>query len=414
MRLKSYAEDRWHEAPGGFAEVASAIDGRVVAQVSSDGLDIGEMVRHARRVGGPALRALTFHQRADLLKGLAQHLNANRELLYKLSYDTGATLSDSRVDVDGGIGTLFVYASKGKRELPNDHILVDGDPEYLSKGGQFVGQHVFVAREGVAVQINAFNFPVWGMLEKLAPAILAGLPVIAKPATATAYLAEAAVRLMIESELLPPGALQFICGSAQDLFDHLGAQDSVGFTGSLETSTRLQTHPTLLANAVHFNAERDLLNCCILGADVTPEAPEFDIFIKEVVREMTVKAGQKCTAIRRILAPQNRVEAVVKALSARLAKVQVGDPRLETTRMGALASQAQRRDVRAKIAHLRTEAHVVFGDPNHVEVSGADAEKGAFLSPVLMLANDFVHVEPRALARGVRSRLDRARLSRHR
>ena len=388
MRLQSYAQDRWYEAPGDLTEIASAIDGRIVALIGSDGLDVGAMVAHARKVGGAALGALTFHQRADLLKRLGAHLTAHKDQLYKLSYDTGATLADSRIDIDGGIGTLFVYASKGRRELPNETFLIDGEAESLSKGGKFLGQHIYLPREGVAVQINAFNFPVWGMLEKLAPSILAGMPVIAKPASATAYLAEAAVRLIVESGVLPPGALQFICGATHDLFDHLTSQDTVGFTGSLDTSVRLQTHPTLLRNAVPFTAERDSLNCCILGADVTPEAPEFDLFIKEVAREMTVKAGQKCTAIRRILVPEARVEAVVAALSSRLAKTAIGDPRLETTRMGALASQAQREDVRRQIERLSAEARIVFGDPAHVRVNGADAEKGAFISPVLMLAKD--------------------------
>lgn len=388
MRLKSYGQDRWFEARGGDAEIASAIDGRIVALVSSEGLDVGAMVHHARNVGGAALRAMTFHQRADLLKRLGAHLTAHKDALYKLSYDTGATLNDSRIDVDGGIGTLFVYASKGRRELPDGKFLIDGEAESLSKGGKFLGQHVYLPREGVAVQINAFNFPVWGMLEKLAPSILAGMPVIAKSASATAYLAEAAVRLIVDSGILPPGALQFICGATHDLFDHLTSQDMVAFTGSIDTSTRLQTHPTLLREAVPFMAERDSLNGSILGADVTPEAPEFDLFIKEVAREMTVKAGQKCTAIRRILVPESRVEAVVAALSSRLAKTAVGDPRLETTRMGALASLAQRADVRRQIDKLRTEARIVFGDPNHVQVNGADAEKGAFMSPVLMVAND--------------------------
>ena len=388
MRLKSYSEGRWFEAKGGDAEIASAIDGRVVALVSSEGLDVGAMVRHARNVGGAALRAMTFHQRAELLKKLGAHLTAHKDALYKLSYDTGATLNDSRIDVDGGIGTLFVYASKGRRELPDGKFLLDGDAESLSKGGKFLGRHVYVPREGVAVQINAFNFPVWGMLEKLAPSILAGMPVIAKPASATAYLAEAAVRLIIESGILPPGALQFICGATHDLFDHLTSQDMVAFTGSIGTSTRLQTHPTLLREAVPFMAERDSLNCSILGLDVTAESPEFDIFIKEVAREMTAKAGQKCTAIRRILVPEARVEAVAAALSSRLGKTAIGDPRLETTRMGALASLAQRADVRRQIEKLRAEASIVFGDPAHVAVNGADSEKGAFLSPILMLAND--------------------------
>lgn len=392
MRLMSYAEGRWHLASGHATPVESAITGQVIAEVSSDGLDMGAIVRHARKSGGEALRALTFHQRADLLKRLAQHLTEHKAALYTLSSDTGATRQDSAIDIDGGIGTLFVYASKGKRELPNERFLIDGDVETLSKGGTFVGQHAFVPREGVAVQINAFNFPVWGMLEKLAPSILAGMPVIAKPATATAYLAEACVRLITESGILPPGSLQFICGPTHDLFDHLTGQDMVAFTGSIDTSVRLQTHPALLREAVTFTAERDSLNCSILGPDVSPDAPEFDLFIREVAREMTVKAGQKCTAIRRIIVPNDRVEAVSAALSERLAAVRVGDPRLDTTRMGPLASCAQREDVRARIARLsEREATIVFGDPAVVSVDGADAEKGAFLSPVLLLARDASH-----------------------
>lgn len=387
-RLQSFAEGRWVDGRGGGLEVASAVTGDVIAQVSSDGLDVASMLRHARTTGGPTLRALTFHQRAELLKRVAQHLMANKEALYALSYDTGATRNDGWIDIEGGIGTVFTFASKGKRELPNELFLMDGDAEALSKNGTFVGQHAYLPREGVAIQINAFNFPVWGMLEKLAPAILAGMPVIAKPATATAYLAEAAVRLIIESGILPPGALQFICGSTHDLLDHLTGQDMVGFTGSIGTSAKLQSHPNILKNAVPFVAERDSLNCSILGPDATPETPEFDLYIREVVREMTVKAGQKCTAIRRIIVPQARAEAVASALAERLGKITIGDPRLEATRMGALASQDQRRDVRAQIEKLRQEAEIVFGDPNSVTVAGADGEKGAFISPVLLSARD--------------------------
>jgi oxepin-CoA hydrolase/3-oxo-5,6-dehydrosuberyl-CoA semialdehyde dehydrogenase len=386
--LQSYAEGRWFTGKGASVEVASAVSGEIVAKISSEGLDAAAMLRHAREIGGPALRKLTFHQRAELLKRVAQHLMANKEALYALSYETGATRSDGWIDIEGGIGTVFTFASKGKRELPNETFLIDGEVEALSKTGSFIGQHAYLPREGVAVQINAFNFPVWGMLEKLAPALLAGMPVIAKPATATAYLAEAAVRLIVESGILPPGALQFICGSTHDLFDHLTGQDMVGFTGSIATSAKLQAHPNILRNAVPFVAERDSLNCSILGPDAGPGTPEFDLYIKEVAREMTAKAGQKCTAIRRIIVPQARLEAVAGALSERLGKVRIGDPRLETTRMGALASQDQRRDVRAQIEKLRREAEIVFGDPARVSVDGADAEKGAFLSPVLLAASN--------------------------
>jgi oxepin-CoA hydrolase/3-oxo-5,6-dehydrosuberyl-CoA semialdehyde dehydrogenase len=388
MRLESFAEGRWHTGAGQPAEVRSAVSGDTIALVDSSGLDMAAMARHARLAGGPALRALTFHQRAEMLKRLAQHLTQHKEQLYELSFDTGATRADSWIDIDGGIGTLFVFASKGRRELPNETFLIDGAVETLSRAGRFVGRHAFVPREGVAVQINAFNFPVWGMLEKLAPAILAGMPVIAKPATATAQVAERAARLIVESGILPAGAFQFVCGGTHDLFDHLTGQDMVAFTGSLETSMRLQAHPALLKAAVPFTAERDSLNCSILGTDAAPGTPEFDLFVKEVAREMTVKAGQKCTAIRRIIAPETFCEAVGEALAARLKTTRIGDPRLETTRMGALASLAQRDDVRRRIALLKTEADIVFGNPDHVEVDGADAGKGAFISPVLLKARD--------------------------
>jgi oxepin-CoA hydrolase / 3-oxo-5,6-dehydrosuberyl-CoA semialdehyde dehydrogenase len=387
-RLQSFAGDRWHDAAGSLAEVASAVTGATVALVGNEGLDFRDMVRHAKRQGGAALQALTFHERATLLKKLAQHLTDHKETLYALSYDTGATRSDSWIDIEGGIGTLFVFASKGKRELPNERFLIDGDIEALSKTGSFIGRHAYLPRQGVLVQINAFNFPVWGMLEKLAPSILAGMPVIVKPATSTAYVAEAAVRLIIDSGILPPGALQFICGSTGDLFDHLDGQDMVAFTGSLGTSMKLQAHQAFIRNGVRYTAERDSLNCCILGHDATPDTPEFELFIKEVAREMTVKAGQKCTAIRRVIVPSALTDAVVGALSARLAKVRVGDPRLETTRMGALVSQAQRNDVRNQIARLKSEADIVFGNVDEVDVDGADAKAGAFIAPVLMLARN--------------------------
>jgi oxepin-CoA hydrolase/3-oxo-5,6-dehydrosuberyl-CoA semialdehyde dehydrogenase len=364
-----------------------------VALVSSDGLDMGAAVRFARTRGCTALHRLTFHERAGLLKRLAQHLTDHKETLYGLSFRTGATRADSWIDIDGGIGTLFVYASKGKRELPNETFLIDGEVEGLSKTGSFVGRHVFLPKQGVSVQINAFNFPVWGMLEKLAPAILAGLPVIAKPATATAYLAEAAARLIAESGILPEGVFQFVCGGTYDLFDHLTGQDMVGFTGSIATSLKLQAHPALLRNAVRFSAERDSLNCSILGRDIRREDPEFDIFVRETAREMTVKAGQKCTAIRRLIVPEALVPAVVEAVSARLASTRIGDPRLETTRMGPLASLAQRADVHAQIARLRAEAEIVHGDPEDQRPEGVDSKKGAFIAPVLLLARNAATAE---------------------
>ncbi|MDB5591838.1 phenylacetic acid degradation bifunctional protein PaaZ [Enterovirga sp.] len=382
--LESYALDSWRRASSGFAEVASAVDGAPVARVSSQGLDFGSMVRHARQVGGPALRELTFHDRADILRGLAGALNDAKEELYRLAADTGATRRDNLIDIDGGIGTLFAYASRGRRELPSERFVVEGEVEPLSRSGAFVGVHILSPLHGVAVHVNAFNFPCWGMLEKLAPAILAGMPVITKPATATAYVAEAAMRILLGTKLLPPGALQFACGSLGDTLDHLTGQDVLSFTGSLETSEALRNHPVIGRNAVRFIAERDSLNAAILGPDAGPGTPEFDLFVREVVREMTVKAGQKCTAIRRVLVPDLHEAAVLEALRAALGRIALGDPRLPETRMGALVSRAQREAVRARVAELATEAEIVFGDPGRAKGAGIDPERGAFMGPVLL------------------------------
>ena len=338
------------------------------------------MLKVAREQGGPALRALTFHERARMLKALAEALTARKEELYELSYNTGATKADSWIDIDGGIGTFAVYQSKGRRELPHDRILIDGNVEALSRNGTFQGLHVFTSLQGAAIHINAFNFPVWGMLEKLAPTFLAGVPAIVKPASATAYLTEAAVRIMLEANVLPKGALQLVVGSLGDAFEHLTSQDVVSFTGSAATAAKLKSHPVIQRESVRFVAEQDSLNASVLGPDVTPDAPEFDLFIKEVVKEMTVKAGQKCTAIRRALVPAELLDAAQAALAARLEKTTIGDPRDEATRMGALVSVAQREDVRAKIAEIAGDAQIVYGDP------GADIvnPKGAFISPILL------------------------------
>jgi len=380
ITLRNYAEGRWIAGSGDLAELRSAIDGDVVARTSSQGLDFGAMLNFAREQGGPALRALTFHERARMLKALAEALTARKEELYQLSYNTGATKADSWIDIDGGIGTFAVYQSKGRRELPNDTILIDGAVEALSRGGTFQGLHVFTSLQGAAVHINAFNFPVWGMLEKLAPTFLAGAPAIVKPASATAYLTEAAVRIMLDANVLPNGALQLIVGATGDLFDHLTSQDIVSFTGSASTAAKLKAHPVIGRESVRFVAEQDSLNASVLGPDATVESPEFDLFIKEVAKEMTVKAGQKCTAIRRAMVPAALLDAAQEALAARLAKTAVGDPRDEATRMGALVSASQRNDVRAKIAELSADAAIVYGDP------GADIvhPNGAFMSPVLL------------------------------
>src|SRR6187401_543789 len=345
QQLLNYERDRWVAGHDGLSELPSAIDGSPVAIAGSGGLNFGGMLRHAREIGGPALRKLTFHDRARMIKGLGLAIMARKEELYELNYQTGATRKDGWIDIEGGAGTLFSFSSKGRRELPDAHVLLDGALEPLSKGGTFVGQHIYTSLQGAAVHINAFNFPVWGMLEKLAPTLLAGMPAIVKPASSTAYLCEAAFRVMIDSGLLPRGAVQLIVGGVGDLFDHLTGQDIVSFTGSAHTALKLRTHPVVMRESVRFVAEQDSLNASLLGPDATPGTPEFDLFIREVATEMTVKAGQKCTAIRRAMAPAQYLDAVEKALGERLAKTKVGDPRAEDTHMGALVSLSQREDV---------------------------------------------------------------------
>jgi oxepin-CoA hydrolase/3-oxo-5,6-dehydrosuberyl-CoA semialdehyde dehydrogenase len=384
-QLLNYERDRWIGGDGNLSEIASAIDGAPVALTGSSGLDFGGMLRHAREVGGPALRRLTFHERARLLKALGLAILARKEELYELNYQTGATRKDGWIDIEGGAGTVLSFSSKGRRELPDAHVLLDGQLEALSKQGTFVGQHIYTSLQGAAVHINAFNFPVWGMLEKLGPTLLAGVPAIVKPASATAYLTEAAFKIMIEANVLPPGAIQLIVGGVGDLFDHLTGQDVVSFTGSASTALKLRTHPTVIRESVRFVAEQDSLNASLLGPDAAPGTPEFDLFIKEVATEMTVKAGQKCTAIRRAIAPAEYLDAVQQALARRLAKTKVGDPRAEDTRMGALVSLSQREDVRQKIAELEAAgAKIVAGDPS----ADPPIPGGAFLPPVLLRTDD--------------------------
>ncbi|MEA3047267.1 MAG: oxepin-CoA hydrolase / 3-oxo-5,6-dehydrosuberyl-CoA semialdehyde dehydrogenase [Sphingomonadales bacterium] len=384
LKLLNYAADRWVAGDGSLADVHDAVTGDVFAQTGSGGLDFKAMLDHARNVGGPALRKLTFHERAWMLKDLANAVMARKEELYELSYATGATRADSWIDIEGGAGTLFSFSSKGRRELPNGRVLIDGAMEPLSKGGTFVGQHVFTPLQGVAVHINAFNFPVWGMLEKLGPTLLAGVPAVVKPASATGYLTEACVRIMIEADVLPRGALQLIMGSTGDLLDHLTLQDVVSFTGSAATAMKLQSHPVMARESVRFVAERDSLNASILGPDGAPGTPEFDLFVKEVAREMTSKAGQKCTAIRRAMAPAAHLDAVQDALSERLAKVRIGDPRAEGVQMGALASREQLVSVREAVRMLSKVARIVTGDPDRSPVEGG----GAFMSPILLRTDD--------------------------
>src|SRR5947208_3778878 len=385
MQLLNYERARWVAGDGNLAEIPSAIDGAPVAMTGSSGIDFGGMLRHAREVGGPALRKLTFHERARMIKALGLAIMARKEELYELNYLTGATRKDGWIDIEGGAGTLFSFSSKGRRELPDAHVLLDGQLEGLSRNGTFVGQHIYTPLQGAAVHINAFNFPVWGMLEKLAPTLLAGVPAIVKPASATAYLAEAAFKIIIEANVLPPGAIQLIVGGVGDLFDHLTGQDVVSFTGSAHTALKLKSHPTVVRESVRFVAEQDSLNASLLGPDAAPGTAEFDLFIKEVATEMTVKAGQKCTAIRRAMAPAQYLDAVQQALAERLAKTNVGDPRAEDTRMGALVSVSQRDDVREKIAELEAAgARIVAGDPD----AESPMKGGAFLPPVLLRTDD--------------------------
>ncbi|NJC34440.1 oxepin-CoA hydrolase/3-oxo-5,6-dehydrosuberyl-CoA semialdehyde dehydrogenase [Sphingomonas jejuensis] len=379
MHLMSYVRGGWHAADTGLAEIRSAVTGEPIGRIGSDGIDFAATARFAREVGGPALRAMTFHDRARHLKLLAQAVMDRKEELYALSHHSGATRADGWIDIEGGAGTLFAYSSKGRRELPDARILLDGPPEMLSRGGSFVGQHVFTPLQGVALHINAFNFPVWGMLEKLAPTLLAGVPAIVKPASSTAYVTEACVRILLDTGMLPDGALQFVAGSTGDLIDHLGTQDIVSFTGSAATAATIRANPVFADKGVRFVAEQDSLNACMLGPDATPDSPEFALFVKEVVREMTAKAGQKCTAIRRSFVPEALIDDVQAAISARLDRVIVGDPSAEGTTMGALASERQLRDVRAAVADLAREARIVWGDPEATPAPG-----GAFMSPVLL------------------------------
>jgi oxepin-CoA hydrolase/3-oxo-5,6-dehydrosuberyl-CoA semialdehyde dehydrogenase len=384
MKLGNLAQDRWIEGDGTGKALSNAVTGEPIANITSDGLDFRAMLGHARKVGGANLRKMTFHERGDMLKALAQYLMEQKKQFYALSTATGATRADSWIDIDGGISTLFVFSSKARREMPNDHVYLDGPPEQLSRNGTFIGQHIYTSKLGAAVHINAFNFPVWGMLEKLAPTLAAGVPAIVKPASSTAYLTELVVRRIIESGILPAGSLQLICGGVGDLFDHLNCQDTIAFTGSKTTAEKLQQNPRVVSESVAFTAETDSLNASILGPDAVPGTPEFDLYIKEVVREMTSKAGQKCTAIRRIIAPSSIAAELVEALSTALGQVSVGNPANREVGMGALASLGQRDEVRARVGDLAAEADIVYGGSDKFEVVDADASKGAFFMPTLL------------------------------
>jgi oxepin-CoA hydrolase / 3-oxo-5,6-dehydrosuberyl-CoA semialdehyde dehydrogenase len=382
--LQNYAHGFWATSKKDGEILHHAITGEALYNANSEGLDFGEMMHYARKVGGRGLRKLTFHERGNMLKALAMYLLERKEYFYTISAETGATRADSWVDIEGGIGNLFANASL-RRQFPNERFCTDGEAVNLSKNGTFIGQHILVPREGVAIHINAFNFPVWGMLEKIAVNLLAGVPAIVKPATLTSFLTEAVVRSIIKSKILPEGSLQLICGSARGILEHVESQDVVTFTGSATTGIMLKSTPRVIAQSVPFNMEADSLNCCVLGSDVTPEMPEFDLFIKEIHREMTTKAGQKCTAVRRIFVPENRVEAVQAALQKRIETTIIGNPAVEGVRMGSLAGKSQQTEVREKVLQLAEYQDIIIGNLDHFEVRGADKTKGAFFAPMVFL-----------------------------
>ncbi|MEW5798069.1 MAG: phenylacetic acid degradation bifunctional protein PaaZ [Bacteroidota bacterium] len=384
MKLASYVCGEWITGAGKPIPLFSAVTGEQVFEADTTGIDFGQMLRYGRENVGAKIRSYTFHQRALMLKELAKYLAERKEIFYKLSYYTGATKTDSWFDVDGGIGTLFAFASKGRKELPNQTVYIDGGAEMLSKGGTFVGRHICVPLEGVAVHINAFNFPVWGMLEKFAPAFLAGMPCIIKPATSTCYVAQKVVEEIVNSKILPDGAIQILCGGVGDLFDHLTEQDVVTFTGSHSTGIKLKQHKNVVGNSIRFNMEADSLNCCVLGEDASPDTDEFGLFVKEVAREMTTKAGQRCTAIRRIIVPEKFLNDVIAALQKRLSGVAIGDPILEDVKMGPLVGKEQVAEVSARLKDLSRTSEKVFEYSNEFKKNGHSIENGAFFRPILL------------------------------
>ena len=386
MKLANYVTGNWIEGDGDGQVLYNAVNGDVVANASTLGLDFKNILEYGRVKGSTALRKMTFHERGRMLRALALHLLSQKEKFYSLSYKTGATRGDSWVDIEGGIGNLFSNASL-RRKLPDETFCLDGDTIGLSKGGTFVGQHILLPKEGVAIHINAFNFPVWGMLEKIAVNLLAGVAAVVKPASITCYLTQAVVSEIISSGILPEGALQLLCGSAGDLLDHVTSQDVITFTGSATTGLKLKAHPRVMYDNVPFNLEADSLNCIVLGEDVTPGNPEWDIFIKEVRKEMTSKAGQKCTAIRRIFVPESRMEEVWTAIGQALSQTTIGNPENDKVRMGSLAGESQREEVKEQVQKLLACSQVVYGSLDSVELIDADSTKGAFISPLLLINN---------------------------
>jgi oxepin-CoA hydrolase/3-oxo-5,6-dehydrosuberyl-CoA semialdehyde dehydrogenase len=383
-KLGNYITGKWITGDGEGQRLFDAVTGEAIAIATTKGLDFASILQYGREVGNRALRKMTFHERGRMLKALGTYLYERKEKFYEVSYHTGATKADSWIDIEGGFGNLFSNASL-RRKFPDLPYCIDGDPITLSKTGNFIGHHLVVPKEGVAIHINAYNFPVWGMLEKCAVNWLAGVPAVVKPASITSYLTEAVVREIIASGILPEGALQLICGSAGDMLDHVESQDVITFTGSKSTGLMLKGNRRILEESVPFNMEADSLNAIVLGNDVSPGSPEWDIFIKEVRKEMTVKAGQKCTAIRRIFVPANLLEEAYLAISKSLAQTTIGNPHNDKVRMGSLASLDQRKEVREHVQKLLASSQIVYGALDSVEVVDADSNKGAFFSPLLLL-----------------------------
>jgi oxepin-CoA hydrolase/3-oxo-5,6-dehydrosuberyl-CoA semialdehyde dehydrogenase len=380
--LQNYAEGKWYAGNTQGEELYNAITGEAIFTATSAGVDFDAMMKYARSKGSSVLRKMTFQERGLMLKKLAMHLQSKKDIFYKVSAFTGATKADSWVDIEGGIGNLFSYASL-RRQFGNEWYYTEGEVAKLSTHNSFIGHHILVPKEGVAIHINAFNFPVWGMLEKMAVNLLAGMPCIIKPATITSYLTESVFKEIIASNILPEGCVQLICGSARGILDFCEMQDVVTFTGSADTGKKLKSHANLLDKSIPFNMEADSLNASILGIDVKPDMPEFDLYIKEITREITTKAGQKCTAVRRIIVPQNLVEDVTIALGKRLQTTTIGDPSVEGVRMGPLAGVSQRSDVLERVNELMASHKLVIGDAENFEVKGADKIKGAFMSPMI-------------------------------
>ncbi len=383
-KLGNYITGKWITGDGNGQLLFNAVTGDAISSASTKGLDFKSITDYARTIGNPALRKMTFHARGNMLKALALHLRNHLDTFYPISFQTGATKADSWVDIEGGIGNLFANASL-RRKFPDEVFCIDGESHNLSKNNTFMGTHILVPKEGVAIHINAFNFPVWGMLEKIAVNLLAGMPCIVKPATVTSYLTEAVVKEIIASKILPEGALQLICGSAGDLLDHVTSQDVVTFTGSATTGLLLKSNSKILSESVPFNMEADSLNCIVMGEDVVPGMPEWDIFIKEIRKEMTLKAGQRCTGIRRIFVPSAKMEDVWKAIAAALSQTVIGNPLNATVRMGSLAGQVQRNEVIEQVQKLLASSQIIYGSLDSVAVIDADATKGAFISPVLLM-----------------------------